>query len=190
MSKKSRKLIRSTPVGGDAAVEGEVEAVVPVAPERSFFFLPDAPPLAVDEQELHGLMKLWRHGRATRSMGQVLQDSYVMLFSVVMIGAMVVSVVLRAQVSMMLVIVFRSLAGVRRRPCLIYSRLRLRLQGPPSRFPKKVSARRPSRQRLTWHGRCFTVRTWTKKLWSESGGRVLRRAFPRTTWPCRSGQRT
>ena len=100
MSKKSRKLIRSTPVGGDAAVEGEVEAVVPVPPERSFFFLPDAPPLAVDEQELHGLMKLWRHGRATRSMGQVLQDSYVMLFSVVMIGAMVVSVVLRAQGNM------------------------------------------------------------------------------------------
>ena len=100
MSKKSRKLIRSTPVGGDAAVEGEVEAVVPVPPERSFFFLPDAPPLAVDEQELHGLMKLWRHGRATRSMGQVLQDSYAMLFSVVMIGAMVVSVVLRAQGNM------------------------------------------------------------------------------------------
>lgn len=98
MSKKSRKLIRSTPVAGEAEVE--VEAVVPAAPERTFFFLPDAPPLEVDEHELHGLMKLWRHGRATRSIGQVLQDSYVMLFSVVMIGAMVVSVVLRAQGNM------------------------------------------------------------------------------------------
>lgn len=100
MSKKSRKLIRSTPVAGEAEVEVEVEAVVPAVPERTFFFLPDAPPLEVDEHELHGLMKLWRHGRATRSMGQVLQDSYVMLFSVVMIGAMVVSVVLRAQGNM------------------------------------------------------------------------------------------
>ncbi len=100
MSKKSRKLIRSTPVAGEAEAEVEVEAVVPAAPERTFFFLPDAPPLEVDEHELHGLMKLWRHGRATRSIGQVLQDSYVMLFSVVMIGAMVVSVVLRAQGNM------------------------------------------------------------------------------------------
>lgn len=100
MSKKSRKLIRSTPVAGEAEAEVEVEAVVPGAPERTFFFLPDAPPLEVDEHELHGLMKLWRHGRATRSIGQVLQDSYVMLFSVVMIGAMVVSVVLRAQGNM------------------------------------------------------------------------------------------
>ncbi len=100
MSKKSRKLIRSTPVAGEAEAEAEVEAVVPAAPERTFFFLPDAPPLEVDEHELHGLMKLWRHGRATRSIGQVLQDSYVMLFSVVMIGAMVVSVVLRAQGNM------------------------------------------------------------------------------------------
>lgn len=100
MSKKSRKLIRSTPVAGEAEVEVEVEAVVPAVPERTFFFLPDAPPLEVDEHELHGLMKLWRHGRATRSIGQVLQDSYVMLFSVVMIGAMVVSVVLRAQGNM------------------------------------------------------------------------------------------
>ena len=54
----------------------------------------------MDERELHGLMKLWRHGRATRTIGQVLQDSYVMLFSVVMIGAMLISVVLRAQGNM------------------------------------------------------------------------------------------
>lgn len=98
MSKKSRRLIRSTPVVEDAAIEPEAPA--PAAPERTFFFLPDATPLEVDERELHGLMKLWRHGRATRSMGQVLQDSYVMLFSVVMIGAMLISVLLRAQGNM------------------------------------------------------------------------------------------
>ena len=100
MSKKSRKLIRSAPVPDQAEAEVEAEEAVPVAPERTFFFLPDAPPLAVDERELHGLMKLWRHGRATRTIGQVLQDSYVMLFSVVMIGAMLISVVLRAQGNM------------------------------------------------------------------------------------------
>jgi hypothetical protein len=100
MSKKSRKLIRSAPTVG-AGTDAAPVTPEPVAePERTFFFLPDAEPLAVDEKELHDLMKLWRHGRATRSIGQVLQDSYVMLFSVVMIGAMVTSVVLRAQSGM------------------------------------------------------------------------------------------
>ena len=97
MSKKSRKLIRATPPAPD--VVAEVPAA-PVEPERTFFFLADTPPLDVDERELHDLMKLWRHGRATRTIGQVLQDSYVMLFSVVMIGAMLISVVLRAQSGM------------------------------------------------------------------------------------------
>nr|WP_300144262.1 DUF6297 family protein [Propionicimonas sp.] len=99
MSKKSRKLIRSTPTAVDAAA-APVEPEPVAEPERTFFFLPDAEPLAVDEKELHAEMKLWRHGRATRTMGQVLQDSYVMLFSVVMIGAMITSVVLRAQSGM------------------------------------------------------------------------------------------
>lgn len=95
MSKKSRRLIRATPVADEAVPDAPTPA--PVEPEHTFFFLPDTPPLEVDEKELHDLMKLWRHGRATRSIGQVLQDSYVMLFSIVMIGAMLVSVVLRAQ---------------------------------------------------------------------------------------------
>ncbi len=98
MSKKSRKLIRSTPLADEIAAEGDLDA--PVEPERTFFFLPEQPPLDVDEGELHALMKLWRHGRATRTIGQVVQDSYVMLFSVVMIGAMIISVVLRAQAGM------------------------------------------------------------------------------------------
>ena len=97
MSKKSRKLIRA------AAAPVEVDAVEPAAavePEYSFFFLPDIEPAAVDERELHQEMKLWRHGRATRTLWQVVQDSYVMLFSVVLIGAMATSVVLRAQAGM------------------------------------------------------------------------------------------
>lgn len=99
MSKKSRKLIRATPMVEDAAAEVTQEAVPP-AVERTFYFLPDVEPVEVDERELHDEMKLWRHGRATRTIGQLLADSYVMLFSVVVLGAMVTSVVLRAQAGM------------------------------------------------------------------------------------------
>lgn len=99
MSKKSRKLIRATPAA-DAGPAVPVAVPVPDEPERTFYFLPDAEPLPVDEKDLHAEMKLWRHGRATRTIGQVIQDSYVMLFSVVMIGAMATSVVLRAQGSL------------------------------------------------------------------------------------------
>ncbi len=98
MSKKSRKLIRATPTAEEAA-EVTPEAVEP-AVARTFFFLPDVEPAVVDERELHDEMKLWRHGRATRTFGQVFQDGYFVLFSIVMVGAMLVSVVLRAQAGM------------------------------------------------------------------------------------------
>jgi hypothetical protein len=98
MSKKSRKLIRATPTAEEAA-EATPEVVEP-AVERTFFFLPDVEPTVVDERELHDEMKLWRHGRATRTFGQVFQDGYFVLFSIVMVGAMLVSVVLRAQAGM------------------------------------------------------------------------------------------
>ncbi len=99
MSKKSRKLIRAAaPPGTDPVLAAQVPAVA--EPERTFYFLPDVEPHPVDEGELHDEMKQWRHGRATRSLGQVLQDSYVMLFSVVLLGAMATSVVLRAQAGM------------------------------------------------------------------------------------------
>ncbi|HEY3339283.1 MAG TPA: DUF6297 family protein [Propionicimonas sp.] len=99
MSKKSRKLIRATPTAEEAGADATPEVVQP-AVERTFFFLPDVEPVEVDERELHDEMKLWRHGRATRTIGQLLSDSYVMLFSVVVLGAMVTSVVLRAQAGM------------------------------------------------------------------------------------------
>ncbi len=92
MSKKSRKLIRS---GDPKPEQPKLEESAPV--ERDFFFLPDGEPLAVDEAELHHLMKLWRHGRATRTVGQVISDSYVVLFTVVLISAMVISAVINAQ---------------------------------------------------------------------------------------------
>lgn len=97
MSKKSRRLIRATPAGAPAE---PAAAVVAPEPERTFFFLPDAPPVAVDEKELHETMKLWRHGRATRTIGQIVSDSYVMVFSILVVGAMVLSAVANAQTGM------------------------------------------------------------------------------------------
>lgn len=92
MSKKSRKLIRS---GGAKPVEEPV--VEPAGPARDFYFLPDTDPVLVSEADLHDLMKLWRHGRATRTLGQMLSDSYVTLFTVVLLSAMVISAVINAQ---------------------------------------------------------------------------------------------
>lgn len=98
MSKKSRRLIRS-----GAAAKAE-QAPVIEEPEasitRSFYMLPDAEPVPVAEAELHQLMKLWRHGRATRTIGQVLSDGYVALFSVGLLTAMVTSTVINAQQGM------------------------------------------------------------------------------------------
>ncbi|QTO38971.1 ABC transporter permease [Tessaracoccus sp. MC1865] len=42
-------------------------------------------------------MKDWRRGRADRSLWQALSDGYVMVFSIVLIGAMVISSIVRAQ---------------------------------------------------------------------------------------------
>jgi len=96
VSKKSRKLIRSGVPAAEPAAEAVEVATEPVA-KRTFFFLPDAEPVDVDERDLHDLMKQWRHGRATRTIGQVISDSYVTLFSVVLVGAMITSTVLNAQ---------------------------------------------------------------------------------------------
>ncbi|MFT4218221.1 MAG: DUF6297 family protein [Micropruina sp.] len=98
MSKKSRKLIRSASASGAAKPEA-APAPAP-EPERSFWFLPDAEPEPVDERDLHGAMKQWRHGRATRSIMEAVQDAYVAIFSVLMIGAMIANLVLKAQSTM------------------------------------------------------------------------------------------
>ena len=48
-------------------------------------------------RELKRLIKDWRAGRATRNVLQAMSDAYVAVFSAVMIGAMVVNVILKAQ---------------------------------------------------------------------------------------------
>mgnify|MGYP003488335099 FL=1 len=51
----------------------------------------------VDEKQLKLLMRDWRRGRADRRLWQALSDGYVMVFSIVVIGAMMVSSILQAQ---------------------------------------------------------------------------------------------
>lgn len=120
MSKKSRRLIRAqaAPAGAAAQEAGEQAATPggdgadPYAPfagrEWNFAFLPDADPEPVDERALHDLMKQWRHGRASRTLGQVLGDAYFMIFSLALIGAMVINLVLNSQ---------RGMAGCVTVPC-------------------------------------------------------------------------
>jgi Family of unknown function (DUF6297) len=48
-------------------------------------------------RELKGLIKDWRAGRATRNVLQAMSDAYIAVFGAVMIGAMVVNVILKAQ---------------------------------------------------------------------------------------------
>jgi len=52
---------------------------------------------AASPRELRGLMKDWRRGRATRNVGQALSDAYVAVIAALMIGAMTVNVILKAQ---------------------------------------------------------------------------------------------
>lgn len=52
-----------------------------------------------DEKQLLLLMKDWRHGRADRNLWQAVQDAYVMVFGVVLIGAMLISAIIQAQQS-------------------------------------------------------------------------------------------
>jgi hypothetical protein len=93
MSKKSRKLIRS------AVTEPVQPEVVPepVAELPEFYFVPDFEPVEVDEKDLHDQIKLWRHGRATRTLWQVISDGYVAVFSVIVLGAMLGNVLVQAQ---------------------------------------------------------------------------------------------
>ncbi len=105
MSKKSRRR-PSSPSGGSQA-SPEVAAPPPpvVAPDpepeleptRPIRVLIDIEPEPVSESALRALMRDWRQGRATRHLWDMIQDGYVAVLATVMIGAMLVSVVIRAQ---------------------------------------------------------------------------------------------
>ncbi|MCW5954288.1 MAG: ABC transporter permease, partial [Propionibacteriaceae bacterium] len=78
------------------AVEPE-PAPEPAAVVPEFYFVPEFDPVEVDEKDLHDQIKLWRHGRATRTLWQVIQDGYVAVFSVIVLGAMLGNVLVQAQ---------------------------------------------------------------------------------------------
>lgn len=103
MSKKSRKLIRqgAEPTTAADVATAASEPVDPFAEfearDWAFQFLPDDESEVVDERALHGLMKDWRHGRATRNLWQAVGDAYYVIFSLVVIGAMAGNALLQAQ---------------------------------------------------------------------------------------------
>ncbi len=59
--------------------------------------LTEVEPEPVSENALRTLMRDWRRGRATRHLWDMIQDGYVAVLATVMIGAMLISVVIRAQ---------------------------------------------------------------------------------------------
>ncbi|MEL4359463.1 MULTISPECIES: DUF6297 family protein [unclassified Luteococcus] len=61
------------------------------------FAEPLRPQFEADEKQLLLLMKDWRQGRATRNLRQALSDAYIAVFTVVMIAAMVINVIISAQ---------------------------------------------------------------------------------------------
>lgn len=49
------------------------------------------------ERELLAMMRGWRHGRATRKLTQALSDGYIAVFSLLVVGAMLVNAIITAQ---------------------------------------------------------------------------------------------
>ncbi|MFV0430019.1 MAG: DUF6297 family protein [Arachnia sp.] len=81
------------------------EPVAPKDPEVDHFAVVGE----ADETQLKLLMRDWRQGRANRNLMQALQDAYVMVFAVVVIGAMMVNSIIQAQ---------RNVAGCETDQCL------------------------------------------------------------------------
>ncbi len=90
-----------TPDSAEFTVRAPQPQGDPYAPfaERAWDFAPDpgAPEGTVSEAGLRALMGEWRRGRATRTLGQVISDTYIAILSVVMIGAMAVNVIMNSQ---------------------------------------------------------------------------------------------
>ncbi|WP_156887544.1 DUF6297 family protein [Propionicicella superfundia] len=94
MSKRARKNAKAagTPPPAPAVTEP-----VPVELPTEFYFPPDDPPIPVDERDLLAVMRDWRHGRATRTIMQVISDGYIAVLSLLVLGAMLAGALLRTQ---------------------------------------------------------------------------------------------
>ncbi len=107
MSKRARKkaAAKPTPSAAPATPETPAAPTPPPEPPVDDAFEPpvwdhsliDVETEPVSEREVRGLMKEWRRGRATRHLWDIIQDGYVAVLAVAMIGAMIGSVVWRAQ---------------------------------------------------------------------------------------------
>lgn len=105
MSRKSRRSGAprqpAAPAPADLPVTQVAAPVPDPAPEpepaRPIRVLHEVTPEPVSESALRTLMRDWRRGRATRHLWDMIQDGYVAVLATVMIGAMLVSVVIRAQ---------------------------------------------------------------------------------------------
>lgn len=74
----------------EAAVVPDPELVIAHRPDE--FFGGQA-----DERQLSLLMGDWRKGRTTRNIWQAIGDAYVLVFSLVVVLAMVISLIVQAQ---------------------------------------------------------------------------------------------
>jgi Family of unknown function (DUF6297) len=73
-----------------SSIEASEDA--PVPEPRSYGPLVPATP-----RELKGMIRDWRRGRATKNLGEAIQDAYVVVIGALMIGAMTINVILNAQ---------------------------------------------------------------------------------------------
>ncbi|MDR2929610.1 MAG: DUF6297 family protein [Propionibacteriaceae bacterium] len=92
----------TSPVGADSDHGAEVafspdEVVEDYELPRWEHSLIDVTPLPVEERELTGMIRDWRHGRATKTLRQVLADGYFAVFAAAMIIAMLGGAVWQAQ---------------------------------------------------------------------------------------------
>ena len=103
MSTSKRRRRQSRPAAPQPTPAPEPVEIEPVEvvweQEAPFVDVEDYETGVADERLLNLLMRDWRKGRATRSLWDMLTDSYVALFSVVMIVTMVVSGVMSIQQS-------------------------------------------------------------------------------------------
>ena len=104
MSKKSRRrapspsgAAQTTPPDVQTPTPPVVQTVPVPEPAAPVRVLIDVTPEPVSEAALRNLMRDWRRGRATRHLWDMIQDGYVAVLATVMIGAMLVSMVIRAQ---------------------------------------------------------------------------------------------
>ena len=89
--------LTSDSTGADSSLELVEEAEPAYDLPKWEHSLIDVEPVPVSEKDLRNLIRDWRHGRATKTLRQVLADGYVMVFAAAIIVAMLGGAVWRGQ---------------------------------------------------------------------------------------------